>query len=335
LHFGNIHMTAAFTRHGGNLAQARAVFGTGAEPWLDLSTGINPVAWPGADAIPLDWRSLPDPADLAELEAIAAGHFGVTPELCCAVPGSELALRLLGKLLDMPAAYLSPGYRTHKAAFTNGRPFTTFSAPPDEPLALLLANPNNPDGRIFAPELLLEWHALLAAKQGWLIVDEAFADATPATSIAPHMDAGGHLIVLRSFGKFFGLAGVRLGFVLAPPLIVAALRHILGDWPLPAAALAIGKAAYSDKRWIKETREYLPRHAAGTDMALREVGFQPVGGCPHFRLIESERSSALFERLARKGILTRPFDYNPQWLRLGVPAHQADLLRLREALYDG
>ncbi|MBB6122830.1 threonine-phosphate decarboxylase CobD [Sphingobium subterraneum] len=328
-------MTSIFTRHGGGLAQARAMFGEGGRPWLDLSTGINPVAWPGVDGLSPDWQSLPDPAHLAELEATAAAHFGVVPELCCAVPGSELALRLLGKLLDIPGAYLSPCYRTHSSAFAGGRALATFDVPPDEPLALLLANPNNPDGRIIAPEQLMEWHAMLVGKQGWLVVDEAFADATPANSIAQHVNAARHLIVLRSFGKFFGLAGVRLGFVLAPPAIIEALRGLLGEWPLSAAALAIGIAAYNDKGWIVETREALPRRAGRLDALLRESGLQPMGGCPHFRLIECENADAMFVNLAQKGILTRPFDYNPRWLRLGVPAREADVVRLIGALCDG
>ena len=328
-------MTTEFTLHGGNLAQARTQFGEGVAPWLDLSTGINPAAWPGVDAISPDWQSLPDPADLAEMEAIAAAHFGAAPELCCAVPGSELALRLLGHLLDVPGAYLTPSYRSHAAVFPDGRPLANFDMMPEEPLALLLANPNNPDGRIIPPEQLLEWHAVLAVKQGWLVVDEAFADAAPAHSIASHVDGSARLIVLRSFGKFFGLAGVRLGFVLAPPPIVAALRRLLGDWPLSAGAVAIGTAAYGDTRWIAETREELPRRAARLDAVLRDAGLQPVGACPHFRLIESANAGALFENLAKKNILTRPFDYNPRWLRLRVPVHEADLFRLRGALCDG
>jgi cobalamin biosynthetic protein CobC len=322
-----------FTRHGGNLAQARAVFGDGAEPWLDLSTGINPVAYPGV--IACDWQSLPDPAELAELEAVAANHFGVPASLCCAVPGSELGLRLLDSLLGMPGAYFDKSYRTHAAAFAHATPLTAFTSPPVAPLALLLANPNNPDGRVVPIEMLQEWHDWLAARWGWLIVDEAFADVTPALSMAAKIDDARRLIVLRSFGKFFGLAGVRLGFVLAPQATVAKLRRLLGDWPLSSAALAIGRAAYGDRRWIADTRQELQHRAAALDAVLQQCGLQPVGSCPHFRLIETERAGAIFVKFARRNILARPFDYDPRWLRLGVPGSAADLDRVHRALVDG
>ncbi len=328
-------MIAAFTRHGGNLAQARAIFGEGAVPWLDLSTGLNPSAWPGVAGVQYDWRGLPDPADLAALEAMAARHFGAAADLCCAVPGSDIALRLLGAVLDMRGAYLTPGYSGHAAAFTQGMPLAALEAAPDGPLALLLANPNNPDGRMLAPERLREWHDALAARQGWLVVDEAFADATPAISMASQVGDDGRLIVLRSFGKFFGLAGVRLGFVLAPPPVIAAFRRALGDWPVSAAALAIGKAAYAATDWISAARRELPGRAERLDEVLRDHGLEPLGACPHFRLIDSERGGVLFTRLARHAILTRPFDHAPRWLRLGVPAEEGDLARLAQALADG
>lgn len=328
-------MTTAFTRHGGNLAQARATFGDEAAPWLDLSTGINPLPWPVRADLQYDWQALPDTAELAALEATAARHFGVAEELCCAVPGSDIALRLLGAVLDIPGAYLVPGYSGHAAAFAQGMPIAAFEAAPEGALALLLANPNNPDGRITGPDLLLEWRDRLAARHGWLVVDEAFADAMPEASLASQVGADGRLIVLRSFGKFFGLAGVRLGFVLAPPPLIAAFRRLLGDWPVSDAALAIGAAAYADGDWIAGARRDLPRRAARFDAVLRTCGLEPIGICPHFRLIASDGASALFTRLARHGILTRPFDYAPRWLRLGVPGTEGDLARLERALADG
>lgn len=328
-------MIAAFTRHGGDLASARATFGDHGDDWLDLSTGINPIPWQGADTACPDWRALPDRQQLAALEEVAARHFGVAAEHCCAVPGSDMALRLLDRVLDMPGAYLWPSYGGHAAAFARAQPLATFQAPPSEAMALLLANPNNPDGRTVAPETLLEWQDWLAAKRGWLVVDEAFADATPAHSIARHVGASCRLIILRSFGKFFGLAGLRLGFVLAPPIVIAALRRLLGDWPVSAAALAIGTSAYADHLWIAMAQQALPRRAARLDAVLRRHNLTFVGGCPHFRLIEDIRARSLFDGLARQGILARPFDYAPTWLRLGVPADEADFARLDAALSDG
>lgn len=326
-------MTGAFHWHGGRLDEARARFGGEAAQWLDLSTGINPNPWPGAEQMRFDWQGLPAPSDLAALEKVAAAHFGVDPALCCAVPGSEIGLRLLGVVLDLPGRFVPPCYRTHGAIFTDSRP--AVSDPAGERAALVVANPNNPDGRILSPATLRQWLARQEAAGGWLVMDEAFADPAPDTSVAEDVGAGRALIVMRSFGKFFGLAGVRLGFAIAQPAIIGALRRLLGDWPLSAAALQIGMAAYRDARWIAATRATLPLRAAALDAVLRRHGFAPVGGSPLFRLIECDHAGALFDTLAARHILTRPFADRPDWLRFGLPRDDAALNRLDKALSDG
>ena len=316
-------MSGAFHWHGGRLADARAHYG-GAD-WIDLSTGINPLPWPGAATIAPDWQALPDPAALADLEAAAAAHFGVAPAHVCALPGSEIGLRLLSQLLDRPGCHIAPSYRTHGAAFPEA------IQDPAQALrgaALLLANPNNPDGRLFSPADLL-------GREDWLIVDEAFADCMPGASVAPHIGDARRLIVLRSFGKFFGLAGVRLGFLLGPAPIVAACRRLLGDWPVSAAAIAFGRAAYRDRAWISATVEMLAERAARLDALLGRHGLAARGDCPLFRLVETDDAAALFDRLARRAILTRPYDYAPCWLRLGLPADDAAFDRLDAALGHG
>lgn len=319
-------MSAAFHWHGGRLTEARATYGDG--DWIDLSTGINPVPWPHAASIPIDWQALPDPTTLAAVEAAAAAHFGTDPAYCCAVPGSEIGLRLIGRMLDLPAHYLAPSYRTHSEIWPAAAPISDL--PPPSRSILLLANPNNPDGRTIAPQRLHDW--LAASQGGWLVIDEAFADCTPQTSLAPAISDAAQLIVLRSFGKFFGLAGVRLGFILAPRQIIARIRRILGDWPLSAAAIAIGTAAYEDQHWTAQTRSDLLHRSTRLDALLARHNLTASGDCPLFRLIRTDNAAALFDRLARKAILTRPFDYDPHWLRLGVPASEADLARLDEAL---
>lgn len=324
-------MSDMFRWHGGRLAQARDHYGADGQPWIDLSTGINPRPWPGAAHIAPDWQSLPDPAALADMEAAAASHFGVVPAHVCALPGSEIGLRMLGKLLDRPGCHLVPSYRTHAAAFPGSLPLDApEQAPPGT--ALLLANPNNPDGRLFAPAKM---QALLARQErddGWLIVDEAFADSVPDSSIAGGAGEGRRLILLRSFGKFFGLAGVRLGFLVGPPSIIAACRAMLGDWPLSAAAIDFGRAAYRDRLWINRTVADLRNRAAHLDRMLVRHGLAPRGDCPLFRLVETPAAAALFDRLARQAILTRPFDHQPDWLRFGLPADDAAMTRLDEAL---
>ena len=324
-------MTATWHWHGGALAEARRHFGGAA--WIDLSTGINPHAWPGAAEVAIDWRRLPEHGALAGLEAAAAASFGVAARHVCAVPGSEAGMRLTGLLIGGAARHVAPGYRTHGEIVAGSRAVTWADAAKHDG-TLILANPNNPDGRRADPALLREWLGRRRAT-GWLIVDEAYADCDPAFSIAPDISDARRLIVFRSFGKYFGLAGVRLGFVLGPEPFVARLRAMIGAWPVSAAAIAIGTAAYRDDDWIAATRRRLQIDARSLDALLAQHGLRAVGACPLFRLIETADAPALFERLARAAILTRPFAERPDWLRIGLPADSAARARLEAALVHG
>jgi len=323
----------SWTHHGGRLAEARAAFGDTGAVWLDLSTGINPHPWRGVGDFAIDWARLPDESDLRAVQAAAAAYFGVGPDYVAALPGTEIGLRLLGTLLPGPARHLAPTYRTHAEMFAGSAPIDALSAASDG--AVIVANPNNPDGRIRSAQDLLATHDRLRARGGWLVVDEAFADAGRTESVAPHVAEDARLIVFRSFGKFFGLAGVRLGFVIAPRPVIAQVRALLGAWPVSAAAIAIGTAAYADSGWIAAMRERLALEAADLDAMLLRRGLTPVGACPLFRLVDVADAEAIFARLARQAILTRPFDYDPRWLRLGLPGSAAALDRLERALADG
>jgi cobalamin biosynthetic protein CobC len=326
-----------WTFHGGRLDLVRAAFPDAPAPWIDLSTGISPYAWDVARAGPIDWRRLPDPSALADLEARAAALYGVEPERVCALPGSDLGLKLMAGLgLPSPVRYVAPGYRGHAEAFAQSRPIT--AADLTSAVAgggtILFANPGNPDGRIRPLAELLPMVAAARAAGGWIIVDEAFADCCPDVGLSPHLDRDAPVIVLRSFGKFFGLAGLRLGFAIAPVDRIALLRERLGGWPLSAAAIAIGAAALADAEWIAEARHRIAASAEALDAVLRRHGLNPTGGCPLFRLVETD-ATRLFDRLARTGILTRPFDYAPYWLRIGLPPDTAALDRLDRALGNG
>ena len=325
----------SWTHHGGRLAEARAAFGDGGKPWLDLSTGINPQPWPGVEGLAIDWARLPDEGALRALEATAAKYFGVDRDYVAALPGTEIGLRLLGTLLPGPARYLAPTYRTHAEMIAGSLPVNTLTDVSDG--TVIVANPNNPDGHILSAHDFLAAHDRLRARGGWLVVDEAFADAVTdaPVGVAPHVADDARLIVFRSFGKFFGLAGVRLGFVIAPRAVIAQVRARLGAWPVSAAAIAIGTAAYRDADWIVAMRERLARDAADLDAMLLRRGLVPIGSCPLFRLIDVADAGATFAQLARHAILTRPFDYDPHWLRLGLPGSAEALERLDRALADG
>lgn len=324
-------MTPDWTWHGGAIETARRHFATGDRPWLDLSTGINPHRWPGADTIAIDWHRLPEREALADLETVAAAHFGTLPHQVCAVPGSEIGLRLVGRIIGGAARHIAPSYRTHGEIFANTKPVARDETHTAD-ATLVLANPNNPDGCILDVAAL---DAMVAERENWLLVDEAFADCDPTISIAHRVHDHARLLLFRSFGKFFGLAGVRLGFVIGPPSILDPLRALLGAWPVSAAAIAIGTAAYRDRSWIAAMRERLPGEAATLDAMLGRHGLAATGDCPLFRLIDTDDANALFDRLARAAILTRPFADQPRWLRLGLPGSDEALARLDTALTHG
>jgi cobalamin biosynthetic protein CobC len=309
-------------------------------PWTDLSTGVNPSPYPRS-AEPRDARTrLPDPAQTARLEAAAAAAFGLAAVgSTMAVPGSEPALRILARLLPAKTvAIAGPTYGSHAQAWrAAGASVQTFdpdqlgSADAD---VVIIVNPNNPDGRLHTPEALTRIALRQAARGGWLIVDEAFAETTPASSVAAKAGdvAGGRLIVLRSFGKFYGLPGVRLGFVLAQTGVLAALRTVFGDWPVSSAAIAAGLAAYPDEAWRARTLARLARKAARLDTLLSGAGFDIVGGTCLFRLCSADDAPRRFRVLAERGVLTRPFEANPRWLRFGLPGSAVAWTRLERAL---
>ena len=324
-----------FRRHGGRIDAARTAFPDAPADWIDLSTGISPFAWDGTPD-PAVLTALPSPDALAVLEAAAAAAFGVAdPATVVAVPGSDLALRLLGRMFgagpDPRIAVAAPCYSGHVACW----PVPPAVLPVDTlPLSaaghdvVLLANPNNPDGRRVERTVLLRTARLLLDAGGWLIVDEAFADVTAGDSLAD--SAAGGLILLRSFGKFFGLPGLRLGFVIAPRPVAHALRGWLGDWPLSGPAIAIGTAAYHDLGWQRAQRTRLTEAADRLDLLLAAAGLPIHGGTALFRLTGG--GDPLFRHLAGHAILTRPFAEDDGRLRIGIPGTEPHWQRLAAAL---
>jgi cobalamin biosynthetic protein CobC len=325
-----------FRTHGGKVESAFALFPQARLPWIDLSTGISPWAYPREPLAAEAFTRLPDPEALAELEAAAANCFGVAdPARVVATPGSDLGLRLLGRLFaNRNVAVVRPGYSGHVLTWEHA-PITLIAAEDLESAAqhhevILLANPNNPDGRLIERERLLAIAATLAARSGALIVDEAFADVMPAQSLCDVGASG--LLLFRSFGKFFGLAGLRLGFVIAPADEARRFRHALGDWPISGPAVAIGTAAYRDLAWQRMQRERLTSAAARLDALLISAGLTIADGTVLFRLARCPNADAWFRHLAAHSILTRPFTSDDGLLRIGLPGEEAQWERLAVAL---
>lgn len=331
-----------FAHHGGRLYVARALFPNVPQPWIDLSTGINPAPYPAPRASARERNRLPETTELAKLEAVAATAFNVDdPARVVATGGTESPLRLLPHLLKVSTALVAgPTYGSHSDAWN--RAGITTQVIPDSQLtahatanaAMTVVNPNNPDGRVLDRQQLQTLHDSLHANGGVLIVDEAFGDLEPHHSVA-QLAGTKHalsMVVLRSFGKFYGLAGVRLGFVIAAPAIATQLRHLLGDWPVSADALRAGLAAYADNAWAERTRRRLDRAAERLDKMLVGAGMTIVGGTSLYRLARAPNARARFTQLISHGILARPFDYDRSLLRFGLPHTSNDWRRLANAL---
>lgn len=324
-------------RHGGALDAAIARFGGRREAWLDLSTGINPAPPALPSLSPSLWQRLPE----AELEtgAIAAARFCYGAPLeagIVAAPGTQALIAALPALLPQgPIAILEPTYSGHRTAFeTAGHAVTSIAALGDiaaDVTTVVVVNPNNPDGRVQEPADLLALADRLAARGGLLVVDEAFADADPAWSVAGATGRPG-LLVYRSFGKFFGLAGLRLGFALTTLALADALRGQLGAWAVSGPALAIGADWMGDAKLCAEIRESIAGQQGLLAGTLAAAGLKPVGGTGLFQTIRHPDAAALFAALCHRHILTRPFAYRRDWLRIGNVADAAEARRLGAAL---
>ncbi|MBK3797736.1 threonine-phosphate decarboxylase [Azospirillum brasilense] len=312
--------------HGGDLDAARAAFPGAPEPWVDLSTGINPWPYP-LPPIPIDaWARLPGrAAETALREAAAACYGAPSPDRVAAAGGSQALIQILPRLrCPGTVAVLGPTYAEHAAGWAKAghRVTEVESLEGCDADVVVVVNPNNPDGRIVPPETLLALAERQAARGGWLVVDEAFAEVTPERSVASEAGRAG-LVILRSFGKFFGLAGVRLGFLLGEPALVRDLRAAVGPWAVSGPALAVATAALSDSAWITATRRRLTEAAARFDRRLAVAGLRVAGGTSLFRLIDDPQAAGLYDALGRAGVLVRRFDYRQDWLRVGLPVDRS------------
>ncbi len=321
--------------HGGGLDHAAARFGGTREDWLDLSTGINPVPYP-LPKIPQNcWTALPDSAAMTRLISAARAFWNV-PEQATIVPAAG-ASALIARMPDLTQSTCvsipGPTYNEHEAAFRSAG-FSVNDPDIDAPEVRVLVHPNNPDGQKHNRQSILDQHRDLT------IIDESFCDEMPAAS---HVALTDHprIIVLKSFGKFWGLAGLRLGFVIATPHSLARfgnsddaasdLNAMLGPWAVSGPALHIGAQALEDNAWAQATRTRLSKDAAHLDQLMTAKGAKNIGGTTLFRLYTVDNAEEWHTRLARHHIWTRVFPYNDRWLRLGLPG-PADWARLESAL---
>lgn len=318
--------------HGGDLDEARKQFPAAPEPWIDLSTGINPVAYPVPALPDRVYHRLPSPGDVGALESTAARAYGAgDPVTVVAAPGTQALIGWLPRLRPRGSvAILGPTYAEHAAAWRAGGHEVIETASLDEPVDVVVAvNPNNPDGRVLLRADLLRAAERLGRNGGWLVVDEAFGDLEPVESLAPVLPAAA--IVLRSFGKTYGLAGLRLGFALADRRIAHPLRSALGPWAVSGPAIAIGARALADEAWRRSAAADRAVDAQRLDGLLAPIG-RVIGGTCLFRLVETPDAPQLFDHLGRSGIWVRRFPAMPHRLRFGLPGTEIAVERLRTAL---
>ncbi|MBE7185700.1 MAG: threonine-phosphate decarboxylase [Methylobacterium mesophilicum] len=331
--------TDAIRDHGGSLARARELFPHAPEPWIDLSTGINPHPY-SLPIIPASaWERLPEERDIRELCEAAAARYGA-PSFAhlVAAPGTQALLPQVAALVRPGAArVLGPTYAEHGRTLARARhevrEVASVEALAEADIAVLV-NPNNPDGRRVAPAELEALASRLSRRGGILVVDEAFMDVAEDEgrwSVAKTVDRHDNLVVLRSFGKFYGLAGLRLGFAIAGLAIAKSLRAQLGPWAVSGPAVSVGRTALDDAEWASDMRSRLARDAARLDHLFRGHGLE-AGGTSLFRFVRTQQAREIFEACGRAGLYIRRFDAMPDALRFGLPPDDAAFERLDRAL---
>lgn len=332
--------------HGGDIISAARRFGIDPGDMLDLSTGISPRPWPVPAPLhdPVQWQSLPQKEDEERLKDQARQAWSLADDAAIATaPGSQILISLLPMLRGGARVFIpSPAYSEHGKAWQNaGHEIITYPAG-DLPACpgggsvlevLIAVQPGNPLGEVVPVAVLAERAAQLAEKGGVVVVDEAFIDVMPGMSLAPYAGRPG-LVVLRSFGKFYGLAGLRLGMAIGCAEDIAKLELLLGPWATSTPALRIGAAAIADTAFAEDQRAFLAAGCLRLKAMLDRHGLAVIGGTDLFVLAEVPKAAALQDHLARQGIWTRVFPDAPGWIRFGLPGEAEDEGRLDRALTD-
>lgn len=320
--------------HGGRLRQAASQYGIPLSDWLDLSTGINPNGWP-VPAIPAAcWQRLPEDDD----ELLAAARAYYQNDSLLAVAGSQAAIQSLPLLRPKSrVGLLHPAYAEHAGSWQKAGhqvirvEESAIDDHLDELEVLILVNPNNPTGRLWSRSQLLSWHEKLSRRGGWLLIDEAFIDSLPDGYSLSALSVRSGLIVLRSVGKFFGLAGIRCGFVITEPDLLARLAELLGPWTISHPGRYVAALALADRDWQSANAASLATQGERLKQLLTGCGWSPSGGYDLFQWVKNEQAYKLHELLARQGILTRLF-HEPASVRFGLPKDESAWQRLAQAL---
>jgi len=319
--------------HGGNIDWAQNHFGGAPDKWVDLSTGINRVAYPIPNISHAAWAGLPTKTAMHALKSAAADAYETDADIL-PVAGAQAAIQMIPLMVKSGSAkILGPTYNEHAASLISAG-WSVEMVTEQEQLAgadlAVVVNPNNPNGHECEPEWLLQ----LSENVGQLLVDESFADSRPDISVAPFAGAMRNLFVLRSFGKFYGLAGVRLGFILGHSKDIEHLAEMAGPWPISGAAIEIGVKALRDYQWAEKTTARLRGEVSFIDKTAKKSGWQLIGGTDLFRLYETPNAEEAQNNLAKHYIWSRIFPWSESYIRLGLPGTTAEWGQLESAFSE-
>ncbi|WP_336083499.1 threonine-phosphate decarboxylase CobD [Thalassospira sp. CH_XMU1448-2] len=350
------HQPQAPINHGGAIDAASRKYGIPAEDWLDLSTGINPVGYPVIDIATAHWQRLPLASELDRLKRAACDYYGVpAPDYMVCAPGTQALIQTIPfwirDRIDISKVHImGPTYGEHARCWTRAghdcAPHETASGDRFDATKeilrsaapgtiVIIVNPNNPDGGILPPSEIAALSELAKQARSFLIVDEAFMDCQPDQSICPIIGDLPNTLVLRSFGKFFGLAGVRLGCVVMAPDLAAGLSERIGPWAIPGPTIEIARRAFGDQTWQNQTRSRLASDAVRLDDLIGANSTLTLSGATDlFRYYDGADCAKLADHLARYGILVRLFDHDHNKVRFGFPGTEPEWQRLVSALDD-
>lgn len=324
--------------HGGGLDIAINKYGGDKADWLDLSTGINPNPYPVYGVDPLAWSRLPDVDAMEILLSSARAYYQIGGGVeICATNGTQAIIDILPRVFNCKrVGIFTPTYNEHahvwKKSGSEIMELAHGDALPNNLNALVIVNPNNPDGKTYEPNEILRLASDMQKNNGIVIVDEAFCDTSPEKSIVSNLPD--NVIVLKSFGKFFGLAGLRLGFAIAAPKLMGKVKEQIGPWSVSGPALQIGSRAFADTNWINYAITALNVLSKKQAKNLQTCGLEVEGENPLFIYASHQKAQAIYEQLAQRHILVRPFSQYPEKLRFGICANKEQLERFEQALKE-
>jgi threonine-phosphate decarboxylase len=346
--------------HGGNIYAASRDLRCQPASMLDFSASINPLGMaPGAVQVVQASLELathyPDP-DCYELKQALGRFHGIDPECVCIGNGSTELIFLLPKTLALRRALIpGPTFSEYAAAMRAvGGEVSMLLAPPEEEFRIRLSqvaaalqrsldcvwlcNPNNPTGQLWTKAQVLELWKKARRVGASLIVDEAFIDYCEADSVVSEATSRAGLLVLRSFTKFYGMPGLRVGYLVAEPTVIRRIEAMRLPWSVNNLAQVAAIASLNETSYAVRSRQLIIEERPRLAAALAGQGWVPCPSSANFLLVRLPsflKSAAVAAATRRQGVLIRDCEsfegMGQQWIRVAVRT-AAEHERLVQAL---